>query len=139
MKRAYELELDGVTYRLRLTVGGQRRLIKKYKGELPLQICLTAMQDIDRLCAVLEEALHWTNSGNPDISGEDFYELLVDEGYAGVSGIGGQVVCIMAESGMLTAGQRNALLAGLDESLEQAFANLTAAEADTEEARPTDA
>ncbi|MCD8340653.1 MAG: hypothetical protein LUC87_00670 [Clostridiales bacterium] len=108
MKRAYEVNLSGTIYRLRLTVGAQRRLIKQY-GQQAVQVCMDAFGDLDKLCMVLNELLHWSGSGNPELSGEDFCDLLVDEGYALVSDIPELVLRAMAEqegSGELTVKSR---------------------------------
>lgn len=81
MKRAYELTLNGTVYRLRLTARAQKKLIKEY-GQQAAQVCVDGFADLDKLCSVLNELLHWSGRGNPELSGEDFCGLLVDEGYA---------------------------------------------------------
>ncbi|MCD8381549.1 MAG: hypothetical protein LUC30_01320 [Clostridiales bacterium] len=113
MKRAYDVTLDGVNYRLRLTVGAQKRLIKQYGGNAG-QVCIDALEDIGKMCDVLNEALHWTGSGNPQgVTGEDFYDLLVDEGYSILEGVPEVLFGTVAVSGILPKKQCDEALARL--------------------------
>ncbi|MCD8142025.1 MAG: hypothetical protein LUD83_01880 [Clostridiales bacterium] len=123
MKRAYEVNLDGTVYRLRLTAGAQKRLIKQY-GQQATQVCMDAFGDLDKLCMVLNELLHWSGSGNSELSGEAFCDLLVDEGYALVSDVPELVLRAMAESGLLTESQLTTILNQLHGAVDAALDSL---------------
>ncbi len=123
MKRAYEVNLGGTVYRLRLTVLAQKKLIRQY-GQQAMQVCLGSFDDLEKLCAVLHELLHWNGSGNPEISGEDFCDLLVDEGYALVSDVPELVINAMTESGLMTDAQRDAVVAQLHGAVASALEGL---------------
>lgn len=117
MKRAYDVVLDGTTYRLRLTVGAQKRLIRQY-GVNAGQVCIDALEDIGKMSDVLNEALHWTGSGNPQgINGEDFYDLLVDEGHSILEGVPEVLFGTVEASGILPKQQCDDALAQLHGAL----------------------
>ena len=91
-------------------------------------MCVDGFADLDKLCSVLNELLHWSGSGNPEVSGEDFCDLLVDEGYALVSDVPELVINAMAESGLLTEGQRDATIARLRGAIDASLDSLNTAE-----------
>ncbi len=69
MSRTYHsLRLGDTQYRLRLTIRGQKNLADRFQED-SLQTVLTAAADSVRMAALLEEALNWEGSGNPDTDG----------------------------------------------------------------------
>lgn len=68
--RTYDLQLNGgKTVHLRLTVAAQLRLKNKF-NEDALDVILSASSDPERLLAVLDEALHFNDDPNGDLTGE---------------------------------------------------------------------
>ncbi|MCC8099231.1 MAG: hypothetical protein LIO78_04080 [Clostridiales bacterium] len=120
MKRVYNLRVGGQDYRLRLTLGGQKRLKERFAEET-LQTVLSAAGDGECMAALLGEALSWEGSGNPITDGEAFYDLLVDCGYAGQEAFGGLAFDIAACSGLISEGQARMLKKTLAEAVDQAF------------------
>lgn len=99
-RKNFSVRLDGKEYKLRLTAGGQKALRQRF-NEVPLEIAMTAANDEERLTALLTEALNWPDSGNTITDGEEFYDLLVDNGYAGQGRFNALVMDIVAASGMI--------------------------------------
>ena len=82
--RTYDLQLNGgKTVHLLLTVAAQLRLKNKF-NEDALDVILSASSDPERLLAVLDEALHFNDDPNGDLTGEALYDALVDSGVSGV-------------------------------------------------------
>lgn len=100
-RKSFSVRLDGKEYKLRLTRDGQRNLRERY-GEPPLDTLMSAGNDTERLCAVLTEALNWKGNENAITDGEEFYDLLVDCGYAGQVRFFDLCADIAATSGLLT-------------------------------------
>lgn len=124
MARNYHLlRLEGQDYRLRLTLGGQRRLKDQF-GEETLETVLLAAGDAERMSALLGQALSWPESGNRITDGETFYDLLVDGGYRGQERFGALAFDIAAASGLVTEEQARQLKEGLGAALSQAFTKL---------------
>ncbi len=83
-RRVLEIVLGKTVFQLRFTVGSQMRLKKEFKDE-PLDIVMSAVQDTEKFIAIVNEALSWNGNTNPeDINGEQFYDLLVDNGVCGM-------------------------------------------------------
>lgn len=101
MRKSFSVRLDGKEYKLRLTRDGQRNLRERF-GESPLDTLMSAANDEGRLCAVLGESLDWKGNENAITDGEEFYDLLVDCGYAGQERFFGLCADIAAVSGLLT-------------------------------------
>jgi hypothetical protein len=123
MKKYLTLRVEGTEYHLRLTLGGQKRLKNRF-AEDTLQTVLAAAADGEAMAAVLEEALHWEGSGNPELSGEAFYDLLVDSGYTGQEGFGGLAFDLAACSGLISQPQAELLKKTLHQAVNDAFAQL---------------
>lgn len=82
--RTYDLQLTAnETVHLRLTVAAQLRLKNRFKEDA-LDVILSASSDPERLLAVLDEALHFNDDPNGDLTGEALYDALVDSGVSGV-------------------------------------------------------
>ena len=120
MKKSFKLRVGGQDYRLRLTLGGQKRLKERFAEET-LQTVLSAAGDGECMAALLGEALDWEGSGNPITDGEAFYDLLVDCGYAGQAAFGGLAFDIAACSGLISEGQARMLKKTLAEAVDRAY------------------
>lgn len=142
MKKALKVRIGEDSVRLRLTLGGQKRL-KSRRGEDTLQTVLAAAGDGEAMADLLEEALNWEGSGNTVTSGEELYDLLVDSGYAGQEDFGSLAFDLAACSGLMEEGQASALKKTLHEAVASAYAQLDGAKApgspqpEVDTARPT--
>lgn len=123
-KKVLPLHLNEGDYFLRLTVGGQKALKKKF-GENALEVVLDAVSDLEKICAVLTEALSWAGNPNDVTDGEAFYDLLVDNDYSGMSQFMGLMCDILVCSGMLTEQQAEAVKVQLIGQLDHAFDELS--------------
>lgn len=123
-KRSYELTVGGAPVRLRLTMAGQKKLREKW-GEDILSFLLTAAADPERLCSLLTEALNWPESSNTITDGGALYDALVDEGWQGQSRFAALAFQLGAASGIVTQEQAQQLTAVVEQTFQQAFADLT--------------
>ncbi len=143
-KKVLPLHLDEGDYFLRLTVGGQKALKKRF-GDSALNVALAAVDDLDKTCAVLGEALRWAGNSNPVTDGEAFYDQLVDNGYCGMGDWLALMCDICVCSGLLSEKQgqtvKAKMAAGLDEVIDSLFDEASAVmdteKGDGEKARPT--
>lgn len=116
--RTYDLQLNGgKTVHLRLTVAAQLRLKNKF-NEDALDVILSASSDPERLLAVLDEALHFNDDPNGDLTGEALYDALVDSGVDAFSSILFQLANV---SGLLSDTQTEKLSAGIEKMVNAAF------------------
>ena len=143
-KKVLTLHLNEGTYALRLTVGGQKTLKKRF-GDSALNVVLAAVDDLDKTCAVLGEALNWVGNPNPVTDGEAFYDLLVDNDYCGMGDWMSLMCDICVCSGLLSEKQgqtvKDRMAAGLDEAIDNLFDEAAAVdteEGDGGEKRPTE-
>ena len=114
---------DGREFRLRLTVRGQRELKREFQEET-LQTIFMAASDSERMCALLQEALNWPESGNTITDGEVFYDLLVDWGWHGQERFGELAFDLAAASGLITEHQACQLKESLHAAVAQAFSQM---------------
>ena len=80
-RRCYKLNLNGVDYKLRLTLAGQKA-IRERDPETPILAALmSALDDPDEMAFILSTALNWDGNENKITSGEALYDEMVDAGY----------------------------------------------------------
>lgn len=136
MKRYSEYTLNGAVYKLRLTTGAQRKLIGTYS--LPtMQILLDAVDDLDKMAVVMEAALSWPGSGNPETSGDDLIDLLVDEGYSGQGDFAKILLQLGVNSGVLDERMYQTLVRSLEDRLKLVYDGAPEAEPEAEAENPT--
>lgn len=123
MKRYYSLTVGEQEVRLRLTMGGQRRLKERF-GEEILPFLFSAATDTELLCALLEECLNWQGNENPVTSGEALYDALVDEGWQGQEQFARLVFELAECSGLLTGEQKDKVQHTLGDIFRQVFEEL---------------
>ena len=82
-RRSYKLNLNGVDYKLRITLASQ----KEYRRRLPdtpiLAALMGALDDPEEMEFLLTQALNWEGNENKIHSGELLYDEIVDAGYGG--------------------------------------------------------
>lgn len=119
--RTYDLQLTAnETVHLRLTVAAQLRLKNRFK-ENALDVILSASSDPERLLAVLDEALHFNDDPNGDLTGEALYDALVDSGVSGVDAFSSILFQLANVSGLLSDTQTEKLSAGIEKMVNAAF------------------
>ena len=127
MRKSYDITLDRdgeeIPVQLRLTLGSQMTLKKKYKRTAFATI-MDAMDDAEVCADVLGEALTFKGNENTIKDGAELYDLLVDNGYAGYDGIGGLLLGVAAESGIITESVKEKALYSVTHTLESMFDNL---------------
>ena len=127
-RRVLEVILNGTVFQLRFTVGAQMRLKKEFKSE-PLDIVMSAVQDNEKFIAIINEALLWDGNTNPEnINGEQFYDLLVDNGVLGMDALAGVLFSIASASGLFSEKQMNALKTGFSQVFDKMFEQITDSE-----------
>ncbi len=127
-RRVLEIVLGKTVFQLRFTVGAQMRLKKEFKEE-PLDIVMSAVQDTEKFIAIVNEALSWNGNTNPeDINGEQFYDLLVDNGVCGMNELAGVLFSIASVSGLFSEKQMNSLKDGFNQVFDKMFEQITDSE-----------
>jgi hypothetical protein len=124
VRKTYNCMVNGEEYRLRLNIGGQRRLKEKYKNT-PLAVLMLATQDSVIAADVLNEALNWKGEDNTNSirSGEEFYDLLVDTGAsAGVVDMAELLIGIGTASGLVSEAQGSSFTAKFHDRVDDIFA-----------------
>ena len=110
--RTYDLQLNGgKTVHLRLTVAAQLRLKNKFNED--------ALDVI--LLAVLDEALHFNDDPNGDLTGEALYDALVDSGVSGMDAFSDILFKLAHVSGLLSDTQAEKLSSCIGKMLNAAF------------------
>lgn len=80
--KVMEKNIDGKVYTFRLTSGNQKKLESQYK-ESAMQLILNSADDVDKMIELLQKSLAHKGNENGNVSGEDMYDMLVDEGMTG--------------------------------------------------------
>ncbi|MDE6752776.1 MAG: hypothetical protein K2J59_08415 [Eubacterium sp.] len=127
-RRVLEIVLGKTVFQLRFTVGAQMRLKKEFKDE-PLDIVMSAVQDTEKFIAIVNEALSWNGNTNPEaVNGEQFYDLLVDNGVCGMNELAGVLFNIASVSGLFSEKQMNSLKDGFNQVFDKMFEQITDSE-----------
>lgn len=106
-RQCYKLNLNGVDYKLRLTLAGQKAL-KERDPETPiLAILLGALDDPADMDFVLSTVLNWDGNENKIHSGEDLYDEMVDAGYRGNEKFLEVMLGIAHNAGLLSEDERD--------------------------------
>lgn len=123
-RKCCELSAGGETFRLRLTMAGQKALREQWEEDI-LSFLLTAAGEPERLCSLLTQALNWPDSGNAVTDGGALYDALVDEGWQGQTRFAALVFQLGTVSGVLTPEQARQLTQAVEQTFQQAFQQLT--------------
>ncbi len=129
-KSTYDIEIGERTVSLRLTVSSQLRLKNKFKQE-SIDTILEAASDPEKLLAVFHEALNFKDNENDGLSGEELYDLLVDNGTKGIDAFAKIVFGIANASGILSDKQTKQVENGIDRSYSAIFEHIEKGAADT--------
>ena len=98
-----KLKADGknITAKFRLTLGGQRALKEKYDEEV-MGIIFRAIDDPEIMADIFTESLNYRGNENQITDGEEMYDLLVDNGMAGVGDFSELLFGIATKSGIVS-------------------------------------
>lgn len=127
--RTFSLELkdskdEDITVDLRLTIMGQKNLIKKHKeadSGAVASIIFAAVADPDKIVDVFQEALTFKGNENSVKSGAELYDLLVDNGYEGADMFMEVLAGIARESGIINEKQRDFIIGKAKSSEEKMY------------------
>jgi hypothetical protein len=108
-RQCIKLEVGDVTVKLRLTLKGQKALREKYPEDSVLTTIMEAVDDPEAMDLVLTQALRFDGSGNKIRSGEELYDLLVDNGYEGQEDFMALMMDIAKNAGLVTQDDRDKL------------------------------
>lgn len=125
-RRCYCLTLEGVEYKLRLTLAGQKKLMERSPGSTALGCVMSAIDEPEDLAALLTEALNWDGNENTVRDGEEMYDLLVDAGYAGNEAFTELVLDIAHNAGLLSYDDKVKLLRSTSNMLKRNMDRLMA-------------
>lgn len=127
MINTYDIEINQndeiITLSLRLTIGGQVALKKKFGGNA-LGTILEASDDAEKCAAVLKEALNFKGNTNKITDGFELYDLLVDNGYKDYESFGNLLLSIACVSGLITEEKKQKLLNSMLGSFDKMFEGL---------------
>lgn len=82
-RQCYKLNLNGVDYKLRITLSAQKEFMERYPGTPVVAAIVSSFEDPADMEFLLSKALNWDGNENKIRSGEAFYDELVDAGYRG--------------------------------------------------------
>lgn len=108
---------------LRLTCGGQRRLKEMFEDET-MSILMGAINEIDKMVAVLDTALNYKNNDNSITDGEELYDLLVDNDTCGNEEFAKIITDIAVCSGIIKKDQANSLVKSVEKTYATMFDSL---------------
>lgn len=120
MRSSYDITLEKGDSRikicLRLTLGGQINLKKKYKEatgadgvKTALNVIFAAMDDAEIMAGVFTEALCYPGNENTIKDGMELYDLMVDNGYCGSESFVPILTGIAVSSGLLSQDKKDAI------------------------------
>lgn len=108
---------------LRLTAGGQKKLKDKYDAST-ISLMLSAAEDIDYAIDVLEAALSYKGNDNSITDGEEFYDLLVENGTTGSGEFAQIFMDIATNSGIISKDRSNSVVKTINAVYDDVFGDL---------------
>jgi hypothetical protein len=121
---AYEFTVENngedVAVSLRLGAGGQLKLKKKW-NESTTSTLFGAVDDIERMIDVLDNALKYKGNTNTVKSGEDLYELMVENDMLGMKAKQLLITSIGRASGLFSEEEKDVIDKRSEHLLDDAF------------------
>ena len=120
-----KLKVDGEDkkFHLRLTAGGQKILKEKYEEGM-LATLMGAVEDIDRAIDIFSAALGYKDNDNEITDGEQFYDLLVENGKIGAEDFTKVLTDIAVNSGIIKKDQANSVTKSVSDTYKNMFDSL---------------
>lgn len=116
----YDVKLGEKTVRLRLTIAAQLRLKNKFKQET-IDTIMESAGDPEKMTAVFDEALNFKDNPNEGMTGEQFYDALVDNGTKGMDAFASILFNIANASGILSDKQKEQVNTGISKTFDAIF------------------
>ena len=131
-RRSYKLNLNGVDYKLRITLAAQKNY-REHSPETPvLAAMMAALDDPLEMEFLLTQALNWDGNENKIHSGAELYDEIVDAGYAGNEDFLKIILGIAHNAGLISEEERkkveHSTLKLLREGIDSMFADGATAE-----------
>lgn len=120
-RRSYELKLGKESFKLRLTLAGQKALMQKSPDTPILAIIMSAVDDPVDMENLLTEALNWEGNENAVQYGAELYDKMVDAGYCGAKKFMEVVLGIAHNAGLLDEPERNKVSRAIKHQLDSTF------------------
>lgn len=105
-RRCYALKVGNKTYKLRLTLAGQKEIKRYDPDDEVIETIMSAVTDPEKMDVVLTQALSWDGNENHIRSGEKLYDEIVDSGNGGQEYFLKLLLGIVENAGLLTEDQR---------------------------------
>lgn len=119
----YDIKIGDKTVKLRLTVASQLKLKNRFHQET-IDTILEAANDPEKLLAVFQEALSYKDNENGDLTAEELYDALVDNGTRGLNAFAAILFEIANASGILSDEQKEQVKSGIDRSYGAIFEHI---------------
>lgn len=126
----YEVKLQNerdeeVVAKLRLGIGSQIKLNKKYNNEGTRQTLFASVDDPEKFVSVMDEALKWKGNDNTIRSGEELVDLMICNGMLGVFAQQEIVVQLGRVSGLFSEEEADRLLSSVRDDSKRALTKST--------------
>ncbi len=119
-RRCYILKVGDETFKLRLTLAGQKE-IKRYAPDAEvLDTIMSAVTDPEAMDVVLTQVLSWDGNENSIHSGEKLYDKIVDAENGGQVYFTKLLLGIVENAGLMTEDQRVKLERRVTRAMERA-------------------
>lgn len=127
-RQCFKLNLNGVDYKLRITLSAQKEIMERYPDTPVVAAIVSSFEDPADMEFLLTKALNWEGNENKIRSGEAFYDELVDAGYRGNEAFLKITLGIAHNAGLLSDDERakverktlKLLRSGMDSAMEDA-------------------
>lgn len=125
MRRTYTLNLERdneqISVDLRLDIEGVLAIKKKFSMS-PVEFIPDTIQDPEKLVFLFDQALNYPGNKNIITKGKELYNLLVDNGKAGLEGFWDIVSGIAVESGVISEKMGERMNANITKTFDNMFA-----------------
>lgn len=129
MKKTYKMELNNngknIVINLRLNIAGQRAIREKYNCSAE-DFVNSCFGDAENTAALLGIAAQWEGNQNEITDGDDLYDLLIDNDYAGVIKMAYVILNIELTSGMIDKNQLDLTYKVIETRYNKAISNIDA-------------
>lgn len=120
-RRSFELKLGKETFKLRLTLAGQKTLKEKNPDTPILAVIMSAVDDPEDMENLLTEALNWDGNENTVTDGAELYDKMVDAGYCGAKKFMDVVLGIAHNAGLIDEPERKKVSRAITHQLDSTF------------------
>lgn len=114
---------NDIVAKLRLPLGAQYELKKKYKEEDTKSLILSAASEDEKFVDVITSSLNWKGNDNTVTDGEELFERLVDSGDMGVIPRYLIMIGVGTASGVFTKKESEAFLRDIYAKEDMIFSN----------------